>query len=455
MKYGFTLMALALATAAFGQGYKVYDFKHCTWDIKDNYGGLNRDANLYGFFSHVSPNGKYAVGTDEELMKRAFSWSLDNPEVIEMHGDYDFDVALFDVTDDGTLVGGKRDAFGTMYPAYKPQGANWQLITRGMERLNLDMATNGNVQMGIRATTPNGKYMAGSFYINTGAYSDMGVEVSHLVPVLFKDGRVERIYDDLGIREFMVWDISDDGSIICGMNTAGIGGQNPAFIRDGKLIQLFDCGDERDFDTPDDVYGNVEGGICNSIDNEGNIYGYYAESIGDYPGQPVPFIVPSDCDYAIFLDPTYGNQKFPEEYWTLEWYICGGNGSAYTRTDSHLYSLLDCSDDGRVFVGGGMASLGFGTANIPQLCVYDEPLSPKDVDALPSVVDAQQAQGVFVSGHSLFVKGIYDEVQVYNAQGALVASGAQGQPIALPAAKAVYMVNVSYADGTKCYKIQK
>lgn len=445
------LASLGLTSVMAQSGYKTYDFAKCEFNLTDEEGYTFKSP-LYGYFSHVSANGRYAVGTDDELMFRSYLWCIDTPNQIQMFGDYTSEVALYDVTNDGTLVGGIRDSRGVMYPAYKPIDANWQMLTRGMENLNKDMAMDDYVNMALRAATPDGRYMAGSFYMNTGEQSSSGWEVSHLVPVVWEDGKLLKVYDDLGISEFMVWDISDDGSIICGMNTSGIGGQNPAFIRNGQLIELFDCGDERTEDTPDDVYGNTAGGICNSIDNEGNIYGYYAESDGDYMGATRFFVVPADCDFAVFLDPSYTNDKFPEDYWDMRWYRCGGNGRSYTNDDSHLYSLLDCSDDGRVFVGGGAADVGFGIANKPMVCIYDEPLAPVSIR---TVADAMVDQGVMLAGHSLVVKGLYTEASVFDAKGALVAKGTQGQPITMPAGHGVFVANVKYADGVHSYKLTK
>lgn len=446
---------LAAATATgMAQGYKVYDFKSNVFDYVDGEGN-DISTFLFGFFNHVSANGKYAVGTDEEIVFRSFLWCADDPENIEMFGDYTSEIALYDVTNDGTLIGGIRDAEGVMYPAYKPMGANWQMLTRGMEKLNYDMAVDDYVNMALRAASPDGKYMAGSFYMETGEYSDTGWPVSHLVPILWEDGKIKAIYDNLGIKEFMVWDISDDGSIICGMNTAGIGGHNPAFIRDGQLIELFDCGDERTEETPDDVYGNTAGGLCNSIDNLGNIYGYYTEPFDEYNYIDSYFVVPADCDYAVFLGDDYNNDAFPLSYWTDNWYVCGGNGKRYTRGDSHLVSLLDCSNDGKVLVGGGMFDLGYGIANIPQLTVFDEAQAPDEV-SLRRVDDALNAQGVSFNGRSVIVKGVYEQASIFDANGSLVAQAGQGQPIALSDAKrGVYMVSVKYADGTHTFKITK
>ena len=449
-----TLLSLLLAAATgVAQNHTIYDFKGSIFDVTDLDG--NPDISImFGCFNHVSANGKYAVGTDEVIVFRSFYWCADQPDEIEMFGEYTSEIALYDVTNDGTLIGGIRDAEGVMYPAYKPQGANWQMLTRGMENLNYEMAIDDYVNMALRAASPDGRYMAGSFYMNTGEYSDTGWPVSHLVPVLWEDGKLKKIYDDLGINEFMVWDISDDGSIICGMNTAGIGGHNPAFIRDGQLIELFQCGDERTLDTPEDEYGNTEGGLCNSIDNMGNIYGYYIEPFDEMSFIQNYFVVPAGCDYAVFMADDYSNDDFPSSYWTDQWYICGGNGARYTKNDGQIYSLLDCSDDGKVFVGGGVYNLGYGMVNVPQVCVYDEPLAPTPV-SLRSVTDAVQAQGVTFNGRSVIVKGVYEQASVYDAKGALIAQGGQGQPIALPSASGVYMVNVKYADGVHAYKVAK
>lgn len=454
LNHTLALIALmgSLTGAALAQqpGHKVYDFTKQYFNISDKY-GEQYNTFLFGTFSHVSANGKYAVGTDDELMFRSYLWRADAPETIEMMGSYDSEIALYDVTNDGTLIGGIRDNRGMMYPAYKPQGASWQMLTRGMENLNRDMAMDDYVNQALRCASPDGRYMAGSFYINTGQLSDAGTMVSHLVPVVWEDGKLKKIYDDLGINEFMVWDISDDGRTLVGMNVAGIGGQNPAIIRDGKLIELFDCGEERTFDTPDDVYGNTEGGICNSIDNQGNVYGYFVEPLDDYTSTIFYFIVPADCDYAIFLNEGYTDVDFPNEYWQDSWYRCGGNGMHYSNEDSHLLNLLDCSDDGRVMVGGGAANLGFGIANIPQVCVFDEPLCPGDV-RLEAVKEATKAHGISVGGRSVIVKGVYTSASIFDAKGNLVVSGGQGQPLALPEGHGVYVINVKYTDGTKSYR---
>lgn len=446
------LLSALVATSALAQtGYTTYDFTSNVFPIT-NEDGYEDVSFLFGYFNHVSANGRYAVGTDEELMKRAFLWCADDPENIEMFGESTSEVALYDVTNDGTLIGGIRNSEGIMYPAYKPQGANWQILTRGMEKLCLDMAVDDYVNMALRAASPDGRFMAGSFYMETGEYSDTGWPVSYLVPILWEDGKIKAVYDDLGIREFMVWDISDDGSIICGMNTAGIGGHNPAFIRDGKLYELFQCGEERTEDTPEDEYGNTAGGICNSIDNLGNIYGYYEEPLDEYDFLQSYFVVPAGCDYAVFLADDYCNDAFPLSYWTDKWYVCGGNGRRYTRADSHLVSLLDCSDDGRVLVGGGAYNLGYGVANIPQLTVFDQPQAPDPV-SLRRVDDALSAQGVTFNGRSIIVHGVYQQASVYDANGALLAVAGQGQPITLDAPSGVYMVTVLYADGPRTFKV--
>lgn len=451
--YPLVALLAVSSTASLAQGYKIYDFEDCLFETTDQDGNTGMSM-MFGAFNHVSANGKYAVGTDDMLSFRSFLWCADNPTEIEVFGEYTSEIAIYDVTNDGTLIGGIRDAEGVMYPAYKPMGANWQMLTRGMEELNYEMAIDDYVNMALRAATPDGRYMAGSFYINTGEYSDTGWPVSNLVPVLWKDGKLERIYDDMGIKEFMVWDISDDGSIICGMNTAGIGGHNPAFIRNGELIELFDCGDERTYDTPDDVYGNTEGGLCNSVDNQGNIYGYFVEPVDEMSAVMNYFVVPADCDYAVFLADDYSNDAFPDDYWMDDWYICGGNGMGFTKDHGHLYSLLDCSDNGQVFVGGGVFNLGFGMANVPQVCVYDEPLAPSPVK-LDKVTEAVNTKGVTFNGRSVIVKGVYQEATVYDAKGALIAKAGQGQPIALPDAKGVFMVSVAYADGMHTYKVSK
>lgn len=88
----------------------------------------------------------------------------------------------------------------------------------------------------VRAVSSDGKYMAGQVYVSTGEIDeDFGIEKVKLLPVVWENNEIKKVYDDLGINTFYVYGISEDGSTVVGVNTAENGGQNPAYIKDGKL----------------------------------------------------------------------------------------------------------------------------------------------------------------------------------------------------------------------------
>ena len=130
--------------------------------------------------------------------------------------------------------------------------------------------TNSFLTNAANVITPDGKYIAGQLDVTTGyeEVSGLGLlEKASTVPVLWEksdtgyvlkavytdlwkdskrlvDGELVTITDSVSFQTFIVWDISDDGQTLVGVNTAGSGGQNPAIIRDGVMIQLFECGEE-------------------------------------------------------------------------------------------------------------------------------------------------------------------------------------------------------------------
>ena len=131
------------------------------------------------------------------------------------------------------------------------------------------------------------------------------------------------------------------------MNVAGSGGFNPAFIRDGELVQIFNCGEEytgEEEESEDQEETNYNGGTILSIDGEGNMYGYYV----DAAGMVKPFIFTND-DKLVYVD---------------EIFTCGGGGKKIAQTD--LYPAMCCSNDGKVIVGGGLGSdPNIGNYNYP------------------------------------------------------------------------------------------
>lgn len=444
-------LSLLTATGASAQdmsNYKFIDFGSFEWTSSDGF----QNAGMIGYFNKVSANGKYAVGYDYIAMSGlAFKWCYDNPEDIEVVGnDYEKIVMLFDVTNDGTSVGGFYPSDGdALYPGY---------ITPDGERITLPVSEDYSMTAATEnlstanAVTPDGNYIAGQYYIKMGEKeSPLGgmIEMSYLLPVVWeKDGDTYKlteyrdlgeagknmIYDaeqgkfvdtgkDVSFKTFYVYDISNDGKTIVGMNTAETGGQNPAFIRDGKLMQLYDCNNDATY--------TFNGGICNSIDANGNIYGYFVDD---------------DMNNIYFIYKADGTIEYVDNMT-----ICGTkDGTRFNQQTGQLYYTLDCSEDGKVIVGGGITSAGFGTVNSPALLYNVEATGVDRVEAVDNAVS------INYSGNVLVVTGKYSKAEVYSTTGALIANGGQGKAFNMEGQPAgAYIVKVTTANGVKSFKFAR
>ena len=422
---------------------------------------------VFGVFNKVSGNGKYAVGYDDQMNSGAvFLWNVENPgEITFIGNDYMCPGAACDVTNDGLIVGAYKgsveeenintkevETVTCPVPAYRTPEGEWKHLPIPADYSGSKAA--GMMLSMARAVTSDGKTIAGHFYVRTGVgESPLGglVEKAQMIPVLWqlengeyvlkddfrKLGTNSLLYKDGELQEvketeysvFYIYGLSEDGKTIVGMNTSGTGGFNPAFIRDGKLVQLFDCTD------PDNP--SFDGGICNNIDAAGNIYGYFNYEVGDDSYSSNYFVYTSD-----------GKLEF-----TDTWYICGTKDgqTKFTQSYEGLSNVMDCSDDGKVVVGGTMESAMGGAVNGPGV-VYNESVltGVERVDAKRNNV------GIDYRGGQLVVTGEYDRADVYNAQGALVATGGQGKMFNMEGNPAgAYIVKVTTADGVKSYKLAR
>lgn len=429
--------------------YTLYDFSSTQWTDVDGY----PNELLLGTFNKVSANGEYAVGYDDLMLMTTFMWKRSAPDEIELiNTNPNYRIHCFDVTNDGMVVGCyESDDTEGVRPAYRSTGGEWTVLPVP-EDYSVKSAQGA---MGIddaAAVTSDGKYIAGHLYLKVGEReSPLGgtAEITNLLPALWtKNGdgyELTTVYRNLGkagesylwngngfelvddsvnYNTFYVYNISNDGRTIVGVNTADCGGQNPAIIRDGKLMQIYNC------DNPDTYTFN--GGICNSIDAAGNIYGYFQD----------------DNMYTTYFVLTADNKlEFVDD-----WLVCGtADGKRFAQQTYGLPYTLDCSDDGSVIVGGSIADIGFGMFNAPALLLADTPATGVDrIDAIRNTVS------INYKGSVLCVNGEYNKAEVYNAQGAIIAQLGQGEAYNLGAQPAgAYIVKVTTANGVKTFKVAR
>lgn len=443
-----SLLTAVGATAQNTSDYKFYDFGNYEWTDADGF----PYPGTFGYFNKVSGNGKYAVGYDDIMGSGlAYLWNRENPTELEIvNNNYNNTIILRDVTNDGVSVGCFNSLEdGNIYPGYRNSDGEWVALPVSEDYSTVGAAEGFSL---ANAVTPDGKHIAGQYYIVMGEKeSPLGgmVELSYLLPVAWeKDGDSYKLteYRDLGeagknmlydtekgefvdtekevsFQTFYVYDISNDGKTIVGMNTSETGGQNPAFIRDGKLMQLYDCNNEATY--------TFNGGICNSIDANGNIYGYFLND---------------DMNYTYFIYKTDGTMEYVDNMT-----ICATkDGTRFNQATGSLSYTLDCSEDGSVVVGGGVGVTEMGAYNVPALLMKDVTTGVDRVESIDKAVNIQY------SGDVLVVTGKYSKAELYSATGALIANGGQGKAFSMAGQPAgAYIVKVTTADGVKSFKFAR
>ncbi len=454
------MMLVASAASALAQNYTSYGFTSTVFT--DHEGNTFAP---YGVLRKVSDNGQYAVGTDTECFYSSFMWKAENPSEIECVNATLNRISAFDVSNDGTIVGGyeKREDWETkdiMYPAYKPLDGEWQTLPVHIDASEYYMTINDEWVNTARAITPDGKFIAGQGHRKLGEVWNSTLnkvsDVADIIVYLWeKKGDTYELtaFDDLATKavylneatnsfetkydsvsyDFMVYDISDDGKTIMGVNFAESGGQNPAFIRDGKLYQLLDCGEE---ETPYEER-SFAGGVIWTGDRQGNMYGYIElDPVGDAERGEMKYFIFTTDNKMIYVN----NQV-----------IGVTDAGNYITTDCNMTHPQSASNDGKVIVGGGTTTL-YGTAvNTPEV-LYD----PNYVDGIDAIKASDNVSIDYRACGTLFVDGEYASAQLYNVSGALLDGGKQGKIFSLAnRANGTYIVKVNTAEGVKSFKVVK
>lgn len=462
-----TALAFYAPQTVNAQDYTVQDFKDF-YIIDPEYGD---EQNAAGYFQHVSSNGKFAVGYDDSKIMfnlgGAFLWQLSDPTELTPLGTTYNRISACDVSNDGIIVGSfeqreNEEKESIAYPGWRTITGDWQQLPVP-EGYSLTQAKTEDFSQEARAITGDGKYIAGHASIKVGEKTILEGMVAPILrdcPILWEkkgdsyvintvfsklgqaghnklyvDGKLVEQADSATFTQFFVRDISDDGKTIVGLNVAGSGGFNPAFIRDGELIQLFNCGEEdngEEEESEGQEETNFNGGTILSIDGEGNMYGYYT----DAAGMVNPFIFTND-NKLIFVD---------------EIYTCAGGGKKFTQTETDLYPAMCCSNDGKVIAGGGLGS-------DPRIGSYNYPVVKyeSNVNAVKNIENIRNHVSIsYAGGNLVYINGEYTSAKVYAANGTLVATVAQGTPANLAGkAAGTYIVKVETAKGEKTFKVAK
>lgn len=450
------MLGVTLSTS----GQAVYDFRDNVF-----YAPIYEEsATPLGVFYSVSPNGQYAVGCDDHVMNcmESYLWSRDCPDSLMIINATANRMSAIDVSDSGTVVGSyenRGDDLGTKavtYPAVRSIDGTWTVLPVPDTYSEYQARNTSSFADEARAITPDDKYIAGNVHLVVGYNSTWNTDIVYRTPLLWEltdTGYViKEVYSGLGdagksylyrngelvLQEepvnyttFLVYDISRDGSTICGVNTAGSGGQNPSIIKDGVLIQLFDCGSYgiTDYDSL-----NFNGGICNSIDANGNVYGYYVDF-----DSSVKYFVYTNENKIVYYD---------------KWYVCAAaDGTLIPQSNDMIAYVEDCSDDGMIVAGGGETTLPYGaSANYP--VIIDYAATPTGVERIKAI--KSNISITYNRGSMLYINGEYDKAEVFNASGTKVAQGRQGKAFNMSGMPSdTYLIKVESAGGDKTFKVVK
>lgn len=464
MKHFLLVVAVVLGCVSPAAAQTIYDFTSIYFE--------DSEGDLYyplGVFYNVSPNGKYAVGCDDVQVNcyESYLWSVDEPDSLLIINVEPTRISTIDVSDNGTIVGSFEDrgedldTMAVAYPAYRTLDGIWTTLPVPDTYSTFQGQYNSFAEE-ARAITPDDKYIAGNIHIVVGYNSEWGFETAIPTPIiweltdtgyvikdvflglghegmsyLYEDGELV-LQDSMNYKSFHVYDISRDGSMIVGVNTAASGGQNPALIdvNNRKLIQLFDCGEHG---VTEYELLNFNGGICNSIDANNNVYGYYV-----------------DYDYSVkyFVYTAEGELIYYDD-----WYVCGtADGEKITQSIDGIAYVQDCSDDGSVIGGGGVTVLSTGlSVNYPLICVNETTEEGDDATAISRLDAIKNNVGIsYNRGSVLYINGQYRQADLFDTSGSLVATGKQGKTFdtgSLPSG--TYVVKVTTDEGTKTYKIYR
>lgn len=462
MKKSLLLSTLLLCGTMGAQAqWNLYKLGNQTW--VDTYGDTYE---AWGEFLHVSGNGQYAVGYESGNLVvdngGAFLWQRSTPDALEFINTTDNRILACDVTNDGIIVGsfeerGEDGEEAVCYPGYRTTDGIWhQLPVPDNFHLGYAKITPYSYcDKDARAVTPDGKYIVGPVFLNYGEKEipaqGTTLPINYLQPILWEktdDGyAIKQAYTDLGAagksylyedgqlvkaEEEMEWtytyvyDISNDGSIIACGNRADCGGWNPAIIRNGELIQLFNC--DKYYD--EEHYANFDGGLCWSIDCNNNVYGYFI----DVYGSTKYFVYTAD-----------GKLEYIDSYT----HCATKQGTCYGGSFQDLGEVIDCSEDGTVVAGGISAITPIGDS-------YAQPALAVDATTT-SIDEIRNNVGIdYRESGNLYVNGEYNEAVVYNAAGQMIATGKQGTAFSLSSQPAgTYIVKVSTSKGLKSFKVIK
>lgn len=427
------------------------------------YDEMQDDYMLCGYLNKVSSNGEYAVGYDNIISEVTYMWRKSTGKLEILNDASEHAEAIYDVSNDGTVVGTffkedkvltvtmrdgtERTINGAYVPGYKKDGVLTELPVP--EQTYLCYTDKLDYAPSAVAISDDGKVVGGYVQYNDGK----------CYPVVWKDGKMTEFSSlELESQGFVVQDVSNDGNLIVGFAESEWGDRLPAVVENGTLKKLYDV-----TATPSEREFFAEG-MCWRIDAHNNVVGY----LQDVDGVMYGFIYNAESGMKYITEVGQVASASLNSNLVFGATAGGGYGTATVITggktvdlkeylniesDKTLGTVMDVSADGKVIVGAGLWASDYGLFNVPFVIEVPEGITA----GIGSNATAEKVNARVDSYGTLFVTGVYDDVEVYGVSGSrMLKSSAQGGIFDMSSfAPGVYVVKVASGNNISTFKVMK
>lgn len=418
------------------------------------------DSDIPGIVYGVSDNGDYAVGNDNGVLaNNAFMWQRSTGKFTDIFGvdptgaEQNPAAQLYAVSNDGTAVGCFYDGNNALSDGTVPlrpgvyKDGVWTALP-GFDGVELTGGDGNGCAMTISA---DGTIIGGQ----------VPVQAGKCVPVLWKNGKLERIdnIEYLGQGAY-VEDMTDDGSILCGMAEWDDGSRSPAIWKDGKMVRLI--GTEPAVDAPEKWEYFYDGrataisrdGSCvgGTFDDGNSAYGFYWNIPETFDQEHAGSEVRLDQMVTYVYNDNKTLMTTPSAYGPASVYTDGGYKTLeeyYDFTSDYTFcDMFDASADEKVIGGTFIITSTMGSINAPVVITMTPASGVEDTYNTPLSVSKL--------GSTLIVNGQYTEVAVYDTTGRCVLKDNSGNnTVSLETlGNGVYVAKVTNGTDTETLKIR-
>lgn len=413
----FLFIPLALAQSSDETSLEVY-----TWD--GSYDVDGETSYLAGPMYNVSGNGEWAVGYDDFCAGASYVWNRTTGDL-----EIVLDAYIYDVADDGTMVGTFVDDEGYCHAGYCKDG----------EWTELPLPESASATTSI-TYAPSATMISDDGTVISGSYG-----AAIMKPLQWIDGELKE-FSDIPSRNVgtLFVDQSQDGSILVGLTASTVGDHLPCYYKD-SLVLVYENPEGVDAEAADSDLRTywIEGRVQH-IGTDGIAYGFYS----DENGESVIFSVDTSTGIVAEADAVLMGEAEEGLYYTSEMQVY--DGTTFTDVSDYLNISFEgsgisaVSNDGMVIVGAGYHTTSFGSTPFPFVIDRAAPPYTSGIECVEA--EAQTSLKVGSNGQINFSDGVV-AVKVFDVQGREVET-CIGSSVNLSAQpKGTYLLRATDAKG--------